>query len=137
MAEPDQTLRQQSKATPRRRIYQKSDSIVKETPNGTDRLVDEMAATAIVPPQETNKDFADAIFIYCKPKDVTCPKSFIAIFDTYNNTSVKQPTQIRRGQPSLRVYITSMMQKIPKRRDRNNIFNNEENKSELAKVIID
>ena len=82
LAEPDQKLRQQStKATLRRFVYEKSDSIVKETPDEADWSVDGMAAVAAVPPQETYKDFANAIFSYCKPKDVTCPKSLIIIFD--------------------------------------------------------
>ena len=54
LSKPDQTLRQQStKAALRRRLYEKSVSIVRETLNETDWLVDGMAAVAIVPPQET------------------------------------------------------------------------------------
>ena len=112
LGEPDQTLRQQStKTTLRRFLSEKSDSIVKETPDEADWLVDGMAAVAVVPPQETCKNFADAILSYCKPKYVTCPKSLTIMFDSYNSTLIKQSTQIKRGQPGCRVYITSMMQK--------------------------
>ena len=82
LAEPHQKLRQQStKATLGRFVYEKLDSIVKETPDEADWSVDEMAAVAAVPPQETYKDFVNAIFSYCKSKGVTCPKSLIIIFD--------------------------------------------------------
>ena len=37
----------------RRFLYEKSDSIVKETPDEPDWLVDGMVAVAVVPPQET------------------------------------------------------------------------------------
>ena len=98
LAEPDQTLRQQStKAILCRRLYEKSDSIVKETPDKADWLVHGMAPVAVVPPQETCKDFADAIHTYCKSKDVACPKSLTVIFDSCNSTSIKQSTQIKRG----------------------------------------
>ena len=70
-----------------------------------------MAAVVVVPPQETYKDFDDAILSYWKPKDFTCPKSFTIIFDSYSSTSIKQSIQIKRGQPDHRVYFTSMMQK--------------------------
>ena len=107
LAEPDQTLRQQStNETLRRFLNEKSDSIVKETSDETDWLVDKMAAVAVVLPQETYKDFADAILSYCKPKDVTCPKCSTIMFDSYNSTSIKQSTQIKRGQPG-----RSIMQK--------------------------
>ena len=100
LAEPDQTLRQQStNKTLRRFLNEKSDSVVKETSDETDWLVDEMAAVAVVLPQETDKDFADAILSYCKPKDVTCPKCSTIMFDSHNSTSIKQSTQIKRGQP--------------------------------------
>ena len=39
-AEPDQTLRQQSKTTLRRLLYEKSDSVVKKTPDGADWLME-------------------------------------------------------------------------------------------------
>ena len=64
LAESDQTLSQQSKVTLRRPLYEKSDSIVKETPDGTDWFVDGMSAVAVVPLQETYKDFPDAILSY-------------------------------------------------------------------------
>ena len=128
LAQPDQTLRQQStKATVRRFLYKKSDSIVKETLEEADWLVDGMAAVAAVPPRETYKDFADAILSYCKPKDATCPNILIIIFDSYNSTSTKQSTQIKRGQPGRRVYITSMMQKMPTRDDWDKFLNKGEN----------
>ena len=114
LAEPDETLRQQStKATLRRFLYKKSDAIYKETPEEADWLVDGMAAVAAVTPQETYKDFADGTLSYCKPKDVTCPKSLAIIFDSYNSISIKQSTQIERDQPGLRFYITNIMQKMP------------------------
>ena len=138
LAEPDETLRQQStKATLRRFLYKKSDAIYKETPEEADWLVDGMAAVAAVAPQETYKDFADATLSYCKPKDVACPKSLTIIFDSYNSTSIKQSIQIKRGQPGRRVYITSMMQKMPTRDDWDKFLNNGGNKSELAKAITD
>ena len=97
LAEPNQTLRQQStKATLRRLFYEKSDSVVKETPGEADWLVDGMAVVAVVPPQEPYKDFVYAISSYCKPKDVTFPKSLTIIFDSYNSSSIKQSTQIKK-----------------------------------------
>ena len=112
LGEPDQTLRQQStKATLCRFLSEKSDSVVKETPDEADWLVDEMAAVAVVPPQDTCTNFADAILSYCKPKYVTCPKCLTIMFDSYNSTLIKQSTQIKRGQPGCRVYITNMMRK--------------------------
>ena len=138
LAEPDQTLRQQStKATLHRLLYEKSDSIIKENPDEADWLVDGMAAVAVVPPQEIYKDFADAILSYCKPKDIACPKSLTVIFGSYNSTSRKQSTQIKRVQPGRRVYITSMMQKMTTRDDWDKFLNNGENKSELVKAITD
>ena len=54
LAEPDQALRQQStKATLRRLLYEKSDSIIKETPDEADWLVEGMAAVAVLQRQET------------------------------------------------------------------------------------
>ena len=114
LTKPDQTSSQLStKATLRRLFYKKIrlNTVVKETPDEADWLVDGMAAVAVVPPQETCKNFADAILSYCKPKYVTCPKSLTIMFDSYNSTLIKQSTQIKRGQPGCRVYITSMMQK--------------------------
>ena len=70
-----------------------------------------MAAIVVVPPQETYKDFDDAILSYWKPKDFTRPKSLTIIFDSYSSTSIKQSIQIKRGQPDSTVYFTSMMQK--------------------------
>ena len=70
-----------------------------------------MAAVVVVPPQETYKDFDDAILSYWKPKDFTCPKSLTIIFDSYSSTSIKQSIQIKRGQPDSTVYFISMMQK--------------------------
>ena len=138
LAEPDETLRQQStKATMRRFLYKKSDAIYNQTPEEADWLVDGMAAVAAVTPQETYKDFADATLSYCKPKDVACPKSLTIIFDSYNSTSIKHSTQIKRGQSGRRVYITSMMQKMPTRDDWDKFLNNGGNKSELAKAITD
>ena len=61
LAVSDQTFRQQFKVNLRKLLYEKLDSIVRETPVGVDWLVDGMAAVAIVLPQETNKDFADEI----------------------------------------------------------------------------
>ena len=49
--------------------------------------MDGMSAIAVVPPQETYKDFADAILSYQKRKDVTCPKGLTIIFDLYSSTS--------------------------------------------------
>ena len=91
-----------------------------------------MAAVAVA-----YKDFADAILSYCKPKVGTGPKSLIIIFDSYNSTSITQSTQIKRGQPGRRVYITSMMQKLLTRDDWDKYLNNGENKSELVKAITD
>ena len=51
------------------------------------------------------------------------------MFDSYNSTSITQSTQIKRGQPGRRVYITSMMQKIPTPDDWDKFLNNGENKS--------
>ena len=65
-----------------------------------------MAAVAVA-----YKDFADAILSYCKPEVGTCPKSLTIMFDSYNSTSITQPTHIKRGQPGRRGYTTSMMQK--------------------------
>ena len=59
------------------------------------------------------------------------------IFDSYNSTSIKQSIQIKRGQPGRRVYITSMMQKMPTRDDWDKFLNNGGNKSELVKAITD
>ena len=73
--------------------------------------MDGMSVIAVVPPQETYKDFPDAILSYQKRKDVTCPKGLTIIFDFYSSTSIKQSTQIKRGQPDRRIYISSMMQK--------------------------
>ena len=74
------TSRQQSKATLRRLLHEKSVSVVKETPDRADWLVNEMTAVAVVPPQDTYKDFADTILSYCKPKDVACGKSLTIIY---------------------------------------------------------
>ena len=49
--------------------------------------MDGISAIAVVPPQETYKDFADAILSYQKRKDVTCPKGLTIIFDLYSSTS--------------------------------------------------
>ena len=68
--------------------------------------MDGMATVAVA-----YKDFTDAILSYCKPKVDTCPKSLTIMFDSYNSTSITQSTQIKRGQPGRRGYITSMMQK--------------------------
>ena len=81
------------------------------------------------------KDFADAILSYCKSKVGICPKSLTIIFDSYNSTPITQSTQIKRGQPGRRVYITSMMQKMLTRDDWDKFLNNVENKSELVKAI--
>ena len=103
LAEPDQILRQQSsKSTLSRCHNEKLDSVVKETPDKADWSVDRMEAVSVVSPQETCKDFADAILSYCKPKDVTCPKRVTFIIDSYNSTSIKQSTRIKRGQPGRR-----------------------------------
>ena len=91
LAEPDQILRQQSsKSTLSRCHNEKLDSVVKETPDKADWSVDRMAAVSVVSPQETCKDFADAILSYCKPKDVTCPKRVTFIIDSYNSTSMEK-----------------------------------------------
>ena len=49
--------------------------------------------------------------------------------------SIKKSTQDQRGQPRRRVYVTSMMQKMPKRYDWNNFLNSGENQSELLQAI--
>ena len=54
------------------------------------------------------------------------------VLDAYNNTSIKQLDQKRSAKP---IYITSMMQKMPKQDDWNKFLNNEENKSELEKPL--
>ena len=94
-----------------------------------------MAAVTVVPPEETYKDFADPILSYCKPKNVTCPKSLKIIFVSYNSASLKQLIQIKRVQPCHRVYIKSMMQKMLTRDDWDKFLNNGENKSELVRAI--
>ena len=94
--------------------------------------MDKMAAVAVA-----YKDFAYAVLSYCKAKVGTCPKSLAIIFDSYNSTSITQSTQIKRGQPGRRVYITVMMQKILTRDNWDNFLNNGENKSELVKAITD
>lgn len=52
-----QTLRQQCKATLHRLLYENSDSIVKENPDGADWLMNGMAAVAVLPPKEKYKIF--------------------------------------------------------------------------------
>ena len=94
--------------------------------------MDKMAAVAVA-----YKDFAYAVLSYCKAKVGTCPKSLAIIFDSYNSTSITQSTQIKRGQPGRRVYITVMMQKILTSNNLDNFLNNGENKSELVKAITD
>ena len=84
--------------------------------------MDGMATVAVA-----YKCFADAILSYCKPKISICPKSLTIIFDSYNSTSITQSTQIKRGQPGRRVYIT--------RDNWDKFLNNGENKSELVKAI--
>ena len=84
--------------------------------------MDGMATVAVA-----YKCFADAILSYCKPKVGICPKSLIIIFDSYSSTSITQSTQIKRGQPGRRVYIT--------RDNWDKFLNNGENKSELVKAI--
>ena len=69
--------------------------------------MDGMAAVAVA-----YKDFAYAILSYCKLKVGTCLKSVTIIFGSYNSTSTTQSTQIKRGQPGHRVYVTGMMQKM-------------------------
>ena len=108
--ELDQTLRQEStKATLCWLLYEKSDSLVKETPDEADWLVDGMATVPVVSPQEIYKDFAGAILSYYKQKDVTCSESLTIISDSYKSTSIKQSNQIKRGQPGRRVFIASMV----------------------------
>ena len=79
------------------------------------------------------KHFADSILSYYKPRDFTCT----IIFGSYNSTSIKQLTRIKRGQTDRTVYITSLMQKMPTRDDWGKFLNNGENKSQLVKVIAD
>ena len=85
-----------------------------------------VAAVAVVLPQETCNYFVDAVVSYCNPKDVAYPNILIIVFDWYSNISIKESTHIKRGQPSHRVCITSMMKNIPKQDDWNKFLNNEE-----------
>ena len=80
------------------------------------------------------KDFADAILSYCKSKVGICPKSLTIIFDSYNSTPITQSTQIKRGQPSRRVYITSMIQKMLTRDDWDKFLNNPISKPRKEKL---
>ena len=72
-----------------------------------------MAAVRAVSNKETWEHYANAVLSYCMPDDNINVRSLNIVFDSYENQSIKQMTQIKRGKSSIRVYITNMKQKMP------------------------
>ena len=135
LANPDNTLRQGSKATLRNFLIEESNAICDAPNDEADWFIDGMAAAIAVKAGETWEAYANNFLKFCMPK-VTKVKRLFIIFDSYRENSIKQMTQLGRGKPGRNVYITNMKQKKPKNSDWYSFLRNSHNKTELICALV-
>ena len=139
LADPDRSIRSQStKSTLRNELISLSNAgkLNLETTSTKDWYVDGMLVVNSIEPQPTWKDFADVVLSYCIPKDKLSIRRLSIIFDSYDQSSIKQMTQMKRGYSANRVFITSLKQKMPQGQWFEAFLCNPENKIELIQAIV-
>lgn len=97
LANPDNSLRQGSKATLRNHLIEESKSLCDVPNEEADWFIDGMAAVVAVEVAETWEDYANKFLEFCKPRSKV--KQLFIIFDSYRESSIKQMTQLKRGRP--------------------------------------
>ena len=133
LANPDHTFRQGSKATLRNYLIEESDALC-SPPEDADWFIDGMATVLAVKVAETWEEFGSKFLKHCKPEGKV--NRLFIIFDSYNDSSIKQMTQLGRGKPGRNVYITNLKQNMPKPSDWPSFLRNSHNKTQLIKALV-
>ena len=136
LASPDGDLRQGSKASLRNHLIEESDALTNEPADRAIWLVDGMAAVRSLPHKETWKEYAASFIMFCTPSRDSHPAKLGIIFDCYTRSHIKQLTQLRRGTPGKRVYISSSQQSMPSGKAWQTFLHHPENKTELIHFLV-
>ena len=136
LSSPDGDLRQGSKASLRNHLIEESDALTNEPAVRAMWLVDDMAAVRSLPRKETWKEYAESFIMFCTPSRDSHPAKLGIIFDCYTRSHVKQLTQLRRGTPGKRVYISSSQQSMPSGKAWQAFLHHPENKTELIHFLV-
>ena len=116
LADPDKSLKSQNiKSALQNKLISLAGAahLTFETNSPINWFVDCMSALNALEPKPTWKDFADAVLSYCTPNDTLNVRRLSIIFDSYEQSYIKQMMQRKRGYSDNRVFITSLKQKMP------------------------
>ena len=136
LASPDGDLRQGSKASLRNHLIEDADALTTQPATGAFWIVDGMAVVRSILCKETWGEYATAFFSFCTPGRDSFPLRLGIVFDCYKESNIKQLTQLRRGMPGRRVFITSPHQSMPKQNEWSSFLHNPENKTELIHFLV-
>ncbi len=136
LASPDGDLRQGSKAAFRNYLIEEADALTTQSATGAFWIVDGMAVVRSILCKNTWGEYAIAFFSFCTPGRDTLPLRLAIVFDSYKTSNIKQLTQLRRGMPGRRIFITSPHQSMPKQNEWSSFLHNPENKTELIHFLV-
>ena len=137
LATPERDLRQGPKSTFRNYLMEESASVGYEPMDNSTWLIDGMAAVNSIPPKPTWREYADALLKFCLPPSKSKPVQLGIIFDSYCTVTTKELTQIRRGTPGRRIYITNADQSMPRGKDWNLSFAMQKIRQSLSSSWLD
>ena len=95
-----------------------------------------MAVVQSVPRGDTWEDYVKSHINFCMPNIGLKPEKVAIIFNCYNGHSTKHLTQLQRGAPEKRVFITSANQSMPKGKQWEEFLHNSLNKTELIHFLV-
>ena len=95
-----------------------------------------IAVVRTILPKNTWDEYATAFFSFCTPSRDSSPLRLGIIFDCYKESNIKQLTQLRRGMPRRRTFITSPQQNMPRQSEWKSFLHNPENQNELSHFLV-